>query len=129
VKCIFALILVLMIFKHPKYTIRKNCVDMWARDGRGAIEICLSEKGALAKKRLGNTGIQCHFEMYAMSHRYTMWFLKFVSPSTVAHFFKKSVRLIKHFISNSSLIAIIMTDFARFPSIFLFDWFALSLWK
>ena len=31
VKCIFALILVLTIFKHPKYTIRKNCVDMCAR--------------------------------------------------------------------------------------------------
>ena len=28
---------------------------MCARDGRGAIEICLSEKGALAKKRLRNT--------------------------------------------------------------------------
>jgi len=58
VKCIFALILVLIIFKHPKYTIRKNCVDMCTRDGRGAIEICMSEKGALAKKRLGNTGLQ-----------------------------------------------------------------------
>jgi len=57
VKCIFALILVLIIFKHPKYTIRKNCVDMCVRHGRGAIEICLSEKGALAKKRLGNTGL------------------------------------------------------------------------
>jgi len=34
VKCIFALILVLIIFKHPKYGIRKNCVDMCARDGR-----------------------------------------------------------------------------------------------
>ena len=30
---------------------------MCAREGRGAIQICLSEKGALAKKRLGNTGI------------------------------------------------------------------------
>jgi len=59
VKCIFALILVLIIFKHTKYTIRKHCVDMCARHGRGAIEICLSEKGALAKKRLGNTGIHC----------------------------------------------------------------------
>jgi len=48
VKCIFALILVLIIFKHTKYTIRKNSVDVCARDGRGAIEICLSEKGALA---------------------------------------------------------------------------------
>jgi len=53
----FALILVLIIFKHPKYRIRKNCVDMCARDSRGAIEICLSEKGALAKKRLRNTAL------------------------------------------------------------------------
>ena len=45
----FALILFLIIFKHPKYTIRKNCVDMSAMHGRGAIDICLSEKGALAK--------------------------------------------------------------------------------
>jgi len=36
---------------------RKNCVDKCARDGRGAIEICLSEKGALAKKGLGSTDI------------------------------------------------------------------------
>jgi len=57
VKCIFVLIIVLIIFKHPKYTIRKNCVDMCARHGRGTIEICLSKKGALAKKRLGNTEI------------------------------------------------------------------------
>jgi len=57
VKCIFALILVLIIFKHTKYTIRKNCVDICARHGRGAIEICLSEKGALAKKRLGITAL------------------------------------------------------------------------
>jgi len=28
---------------------------MCARHGRGLIEICLSEKGELAKKRLGNT--------------------------------------------------------------------------
>jgi len=28
---------------------------MCVTHGRGAIEICLSEKGALAKKRLGNT--------------------------------------------------------------------------
>jgi len=53
VKCIFALIIVLIIFKHPKYTMRKNFVN-----GREAIEICLSEKGALAKKRLGNTGLK-----------------------------------------------------------------------
>jgi len=31
---------------------------MCVRDGKRAIEICLSEKGALAKKRLGNTGIK-----------------------------------------------------------------------
>jgi len=31
---------------------------MCARHGREAIEICLSEKEALAKKRLGNTGLQ-----------------------------------------------------------------------
>jgi len=30
---------------------------MCAKHGRGAIEICLSEKGALAKKRLGNTDV------------------------------------------------------------------------
>jgi len=30
---------------------------MCARHGRGAIEICLSEKGALAKKRLGSTSL------------------------------------------------------------------------
>ena len=53
----FALILALIIFKHPKCTIRKNCVDMCARHGRGAIEISLSEKRALAKKILGNTGL------------------------------------------------------------------------
>jgi len=48
-------------FNHfQKYKIcnLKNCVDMCARHGRGAIEICLSEKGALAKKRLGNTDIE-----------------------------------------------------------------------
>jgi len=28
----------------------KNCVDMCASHGRGAIVICLSENGALAKK-------------------------------------------------------------------------------
>jgi len=50
VKCILALIPVLIIFKHPKYTIRKICVDVCAKHGRGAIEIFLSEKGALAKK-------------------------------------------------------------------------------
>jgi len=30
---------------------------MCAKHGRGAIEICLSEKRALTKKRLGNTGL------------------------------------------------------------------------
>jgi len=35
----------------------KNCVDMCARHGRGTIEICLSEKWALATKRLKNTGV------------------------------------------------------------------------
>ena len=30
---------------------------MCARDGRGAMQICLSEKGALAKKRWGNTAL------------------------------------------------------------------------
>ena len=34
---------------------------MCARHGRGAIEICLSEKGVLAKKTLGNT------DLYALS--------------------------------------------------------------
>jgi len=61
VKCIFALILILIIFKHPKYTIPKTCVDMCARHGKGAIEICLSENGALAKKRLGNTALVWFF--------------------------------------------------------------------
>jgi len=28
----------------------EKCVDICARNGRGVIEICLSEKGALAKK-------------------------------------------------------------------------------
>ena len=31
---------------------------MCARHGRGAIEICLSEKGALAKERLGSTAVK-----------------------------------------------------------------------
>ena len=34
---------------------------MCARHGRGAIEICLSEKAALAKKRLGNTALDDNF--------------------------------------------------------------------
>jgi len=32
---------------------------MWARHGTGSIEICLSEKGALVKKRLGKTAVDC----------------------------------------------------------------------
>jgi len=59
VKCIFVLIFVLILFKHTKYKIRKNCVGMWARHGTGSIEICLSEKGALVKKRLGKTAVDC----------------------------------------------------------------------
>jgi len=39
---------------------------MCARDSSGAIEICLSEKGALAKKRLGKTGIY-----YTLRHSLT----------------------------------------------------------
>jgi len=35
VKCIIVLILVLIIFKHSKCTIRKNCVDMCASHDRG----------------------------------------------------------------------------------------------
>ena len=57
-KCIFALIYVLIIVKHPRCRIRKNCVDICDRHGRGAIEICLSEKGVLAKNRLGNTALE-----------------------------------------------------------------------
>jgi len=32
---------------------------MCARHGRGVKEICLPEKGALAKKRVGNTALTC----------------------------------------------------------------------
>ena len=53
--CIFALILVLIILKHPKYTIRKIVLICVLDLVGGAIEICLSQKGALAKNRLGNT--------------------------------------------------------------------------
>jgi len=35
VEYIFALILVLSISKHTKYTIRKNCVDTCVSHGRG----------------------------------------------------------------------------------------------
>ena len=34
---------------------------MCAGHGRGAIEICLSEKGVLAKKRMGNTDLEQQF--------------------------------------------------------------------
>jgi len=36
-------------------------------DGRGAIEICLSEKGALAKKRLGNTAL--HYDSFYCQYK------------------------------------------------------------
>jgi len=45
VKCIFAHILVLIIFKHPKYRIQKHCVDMCARDGRGSGDQGVGERG------------------------------------------------------------------------------------
>jgi len=64
VKCIFAVILVLIIFKHTNYTIRKNCVDLCARHGRGAIEIC--QKRGREPEKIGkhwlrpkNKHIQC----------------------------------------------------------------------
>ena len=37
---------------------------MCARFGRGTIDICLSEKGALAKKRLENTALKHTFQLY-----------------------------------------------------------------
>jgi len=46
----FALILVLIIFKHPKYTIRKKCVDMCARHGRRAIEVFCQKSRREPKK-------------------------------------------------------------------------------
>jgi len=55
VKFIFALILVLIIIKHSKYTIRKNLLIWVLGMVGGAIKIRLSEKRVLAKKRLGNT--------------------------------------------------------------------------
>jgi len=56
VKCIFALIHVLIIFKHTKYAIRKNCGDMSARHGRGDRNLFV-RKGGASQKRLGNTGL------------------------------------------------------------------------
>jgi len=54
VKCIFALILVLIIFKHPKYKIRKNCVDMCARHGRGPGDRnSFVRKGGVSQKKIG----------------------------------------------------------------------------
>jgi len=35
VKYIFVLTLVLIILKHTKYTVRKNCADMCVGHGRG----------------------------------------------------------------------------------------------
>jgi len=51
VKCIFALIFVPIIFKHPNIEYKK-IVLMCVRDCRGAIEICLSEKGVAIQKKI-----------------------------------------------------------------------------
>jgi len=51
-KCIFALILVLIIFKHPKNRIRKNCVDMHARVVGGDRNL-LVRKGGTSQKKIG----------------------------------------------------------------------------
>jgi len=44
--------------------------------GRGAIEICLSEKGALAKKRLGNIGVNgpnaCEIAFFMVTKAYVV---------------------------------------------------------
>jgi len=53
VKCIFALTLVLISFKHPKYRIQKNCVDMCARDGRGGDRNLFVRKGGASQKKIG----------------------------------------------------------------------------
>jgi len=45
VKYIFALIVVLIIFKHTKYTMRKNCADMCARHGRGWYKFVCQKRG------------------------------------------------------------------------------------
>jgi len=43
-------IFVLIIFKHTNNTVQNNCVDIYATHGRGAIEICLLEKGGASQK-------------------------------------------------------------------------------
>jgi len=45
------------LFSSIPNTQYEKIVLIYARDGRGAIEICLLEKRALAKKRLGNTAL------------------------------------------------------------------------
>jgi len=50
VKCILALILVLIIFKHTKYTVRKNCVDMCVRHGRSDRNLFVRKEGASQKE-------------------------------------------------------------------------------
>jgi len=51
VKCIFVLILVLIIFKHPRYAIR--CVLGMVGGDRNLFV----RKGGASQKRLGNTGL------------------------------------------------------------------------
>jgi len=61
-------------FQTSKYTIRKNCVDTRARDCKGAIEICLSEKWALAKKWLGNTVLPwCYHQTSTNIYKVLPW--------------------------------------------------------
>jgi len=83
----------------------KKCVDTCARDGRGAIEVCLSEKGALAKKRLGNNGLgvqgielglslnswrnankklQVHFPFFEWPRKETCWYVWWPQGAPVA---------------------------------------------
>ena len=52
-KCIFVLILVSIIFKHPKYTIRKSCVYVCARHGRGGDGNLFVRKGGASQKKIG----------------------------------------------------------------------------
>jgi len=40
--------------------------------GSGAIEVCFSEKGALAKKRLGNTGIEDENTVFYIAWKMTI---------------------------------------------------------
>jgi len=44
-------------------TVRKNCVDVCVGYDKGAIEICLSEKRALAKNRLGTTALDLQHKL------------------------------------------------------------------